>query len=913
MGQIQSSVGLVTGIAIEDTVNQLMEINSIPRNNLLSRTELLQQEQTAVTELMTLVVGVELTTNRLGQSSLFSVTKAESSNTNALTVQSSGSPAPGNYSFVPVRQAQSQQLSSSLFASQDQTLSAGEVVIHTGGFLDESANLDTLNGGQGIDRGFIRITDRSGIAESIDLRFAQTANDVVDAINAADNLRVVASIEGDHFVLTDVSGSTTNNLSVEEVGNGSTAANLGFSNVSVASSSATGTSIQSLVQATPISSLRDGRGLDFPATGDALQFSLQDGSTFNFSTDLVSNTASIGQLIDELNAAGSGSIEARISSDGKAIEIEDLTSGGNTFSVTSPNGSLAEQLGLDNSAVSGVVTGDKLIAGLNDILLSSLNGGGGLGTLGQITITDRSGASDTIDLSSAETIQDVLDTINASSAGVSASLNSTKTGIEIVDTTGSTASNLILADADGTNSATALQIEGSFAQTSVDSESLNLQHVTLNTKLSDFNQGRGVNLSTINFTDSRGVTESLNLLSTAPQTIGEVIDEINSLSLSITASINDTGDGIVIEDTGNGSGTLTISDTGTGTAAAVLGIAGEATSITVGGTSATGIDGSQTIRIDTTSETSVSDLAEAINALSNSPVSASILNLNSSGGVRLLLNSNATGTAGRVAIDSDVGIGFTETAAAADALLAFGASDSSGGVLVASSDNDFTGLVEGLDFTITGASSSPVTVTVTDNSEAVTEQIETFVEQFNKLRDRLDELTAFDSTTQTVGLLFGKNSALRVDIAYSGLFSRAIRNAGDIGSLGQLGIRLNDQGKLDFDKAKFTAEYEQNSAAVEEFFTKEDTGFSARAKSVADSLAGVDSGALLNRSTTLSNQIDQNNSRIASLDIRLSKQRTRLLTQFYNMETTIARLQQNLTALNQLQVIPPLSSASSAG
>lgn len=910
MGQIQSSIGLVTGIAIEDTVNQLMDVNSIPRNNLFSRTELLQQEQTAVTELMTLVVGVELTTNRLGQASLFNVTKAESSNTNVLSVQSSGSPAPGNYSFVPVRQAQSQQLSSSLFASQDQTLSAGEVVIHTGGFLDESANLDTLNGGQGIDRGYIRITDRSGASKSIDLRFAQTANDVVDAINATDDLRVVASIEGDHFVLTDVSGATTNNLSVEEVGNSTTAADLGFSGVSVAANSATGTSLQSLVDATPISSLRDGRGLDFPTSGDALQFSLQDGSSFNFSTTLDSNNASLGQLIDELNTAGAGNIEARVSSDGKSIEIADLTSGGNTFAVSSPSGSLAEQLGLDNSPVSGVITGDKLIAGLNDVLLSSLNGGSGLGTLGQVTITDRSGASDTIDLSSAETLQDVIETINASSAGVTASLNSTKTGIEIVDTTGSTASNLILANADGTNSATALQIEGSFAQSSVDSESLNLQFVTRNTKLSDFNQGQGVVLNTINFTDSRGVTAALNLLSKGPQTIGEVIDEINDLSLSITASLNDTGDGIVIEDTGNGSGKLTIEDVGTGTAAAVLGIAGEGSAITVNGASATGIDGSQTIRIATTAETSVSDLATAINELSNSPVSASILNLNSSGGVRLLLNSNATGIAGRVAIDSDVGVGFTETAAAADALLAFGASEASGGVLVSSSDNNFSDIVDGLEFTVNGASTSPVTVTVTENGDAVTEQIETFVEQFNKLRDRLDELTAFDSTTQTVGLLFGKNSSLRVDVAYSGLFSRAIRNAGDISSLGQLGIRLNEQGKLTFDKTKFTAEYSQNSAAVQEFFTKEDTGFSARAKTVADSLAGVETGALLNRSTTLSNQIDQNNSRIANLDVRLSKQRTRLLTQFYNMETSIARLQQNLSALNQLQVIPPLSSAS---
>jgi flagellar hook-associated protein 2 len=84
-------------------------------------------------------------------------------------------------------------------------------------------------------------------------------------------------------------------------------------------------------------------------------------------------------------------------------------------------------------------------------------------------------------------------------------------------------------------------------------------------------------------------------------------------------------------------------------------------------------------------------------------------------------------------------------------------------------------------------------------------------------------------------------------------------------------------------------------------------GFSAKARQVADSLAAVGTGALLNRTSTLNNQIEQNNERVASMDLRLDRQRNRLLKQFYDMELTIARLQQNLSALNQLQVIPPIS------
>lgn len=905
MGRIQSSVGLVTGVAIDDTVNQLMELNSLPRQRLESRNSLLQQEQVALTELTALVVGVELSTDRLGQESLYTATTATSNNTKALTVSSSGSPVKGSYSFVPVRQAQSQQHTSSLFASSEQKLNVGEIVVHTGGFLDASTSLDELNGGNGVSRGFVRITDRSGASATVDLRFAHNTADVVDAINATDGLRVIADVDGDHFTLSDVSGGSTSNLSVEEVNGGTTASDLGLSGISTASSSASGSSIQSLSEATGLNRLLDQRGLEFPAEGDALEFQLQDGSTVSFAPDFDASTASLGQLIDKINEAGGGSIAASISASGTSIEIEDLTSGASTFSVSSPSGSLAEQLGLDNASVGGVVTGDRLIAGLNDVLLSSLNGGAGLGQLGQIAIADRSGVSDTVDLSGAETIGDVVDAINASSAGVKAQLNRTKTGIELIDTTGSTANPLTITDADGTQSATALQIEGAFDAESVDSGSLHRQFVGRNTKLADYNQGRGVSLGSIKITDSKGASSAINFATLQPKTLGDAIDAINELSIDVTASINEAGDGLVIVDSAGGTENLTITDVGSSTTASDLGIAGESAEITVGGQTEVGIDGSLTVRFETTGDTSIAELAELINTTSQSPLSASVLNLNAAGGVRLLLNSTESGQRGRVAIDSTAGIGFSATAEARDALLAFGANETSGGVLVSSADNTFTGLVNDLEFTVNESSTSAVTVTVSENHDNITDQIETFVEQYNKVRDKYESVTEFNEDSQSVGILFGKSVSLRVDLAYGNLLSSNIRGAGSIGSLGQVGIRLNDQGKLSFDKAKFDAAYTKDPAAVKEFFTKEDVGFAAKAKSVADSLAGVDRGALLGRSNTLSQQIEQNTSRIDAMNIRLDKQRTRLLNQFYAMEQVISKLQQNLTSIDALQIITP--------
>src|SRR5690606_15485949 len=115
---------------------------------------------------------------------------------------------------------------------------------------------------------------------------------------------------------------------------------------------------------------------------------------------------------------------------------------------------------------------------------------------------------------------------------------------------------------------------------------------------------------------------------------------------------------------------------------------------------------------------------------------ASTLNLSSSGGVRLLLSGISTGAHSRVAVQSDLGISFSETTQGRDAVIAFGANETSGGVLMSSSTNTFAEVVEDVEFTITGTSDTPVTVSITESSESLSKQLETFVTQYNKLHDK---------------------------------------------------------------------------------------------------------------------------------------------------------------------------------
>ncbi|MCL4734857.1 MAG: flagellar filament capping protein FliD [Candidatus Omnitrophica bacterium] len=109
------------------------------------------------------------------------------------------------------------------------------------------------------------------------------------------------------------------------------------------------------------------------------------------------------------------------------------------------------------SSLSGLLS--RSVSTLPSTLLSNLNNGGGVAS-GSIQITDRSGNTATIDLSSADNLQEVMDLINLdSSIEVEAAVNRSGTGINIRDTSGGSGS-LAIAEMGGGTTAADLGILG---------------------------------------------------------------------------------------------------------------------------------------------------------------------------------------------------------------------------------------------------------------------------------------------------------------------------------------------------------------------------------------------------------------------------------------------------------------------
>ena len=95
----------------------------------------------------------------------------------------------------------------------------------------------------------------------------------------------------------------------------------------------------------------------------------------------------------------------------------------------------------------------------------------------------------------------------------------------------------------------------------------------------------------------------------------------------------------------------------------------------------------------------------------------------------------------------------------------------------------------------------PVAVTVSTTDSDVTANVKTFVDNYNKFRKRLDELTAYDSEQAKASVLTGDATAARLEQDMANLVSgRFLTTAGSIQSLRQIGVTLNDDGTLEYDE-----------------------------------------------------------------------------------------------------------------
>lgn len=913
MSGISTGVGLFSGINFSEIVDQLIAIQRTPAARMESRVSMLKQRQTGFKTLQANLLTLTTSATTLSNETSFQKYSTTNTDPSQLSVGTDTDVQPGNYHFRSLRLASTHESISKGFSNSDQqTLGSGTLTISRGGNLIRPTQLDVLNGGHGFQRGSIRITDRSGAVAEIDLTRVQTVADVVQSINDNYTVSVQAYADGDHLTLVDTSGQASVNLTVENVESGTAATDLGL-NTSVASSTLTGSAIYDVTGDFSLDQINDGNGLYRLQGAPDLRITLTSDAAIDVNLD---DAFSLNDVVNTINnhTDNAGKVAAALN-DGR-LELTDTTGGGgsSTFQVQDINGSVVtRQLGLDTTAAGNVIAGRSLVSGMNSVLIRNLRSGAGIDELGQLALTDRTGRTSTLDLNTATSLNDVVNSINSAedtsgtALSLTAEVNDLGTGIIIRDTSGATTSNLKIADVGSATLASQLGLTVDAAVTEVDSGSVTHRYINESSSLAHYaSDGGTFSPGAIRVTDSNG-KQAVIEISSAVLTVGDFLTRINAAEdISVTAELNDTGDGFVLIDQAGGVGDLKVEDTTSNTAA----------DLRILGTGADGSDGKSRIssreatvlEIETTD--TLQSLTEKINNLTGL-VQAAVVNDGSSFTPhRLTLTSTQTGAEGRFIVDDgglDLGLDLRNTGH--DALLQVGA-DSNQSFYHASSNNSFNKAVSGMAISLLDTSDTTATITVTQDTDAVVNMLSNFTNGYNALINKVSDLTRYDTETNQRGVLQAEGGVLRMISRLESVITRTY-GADSPSNLFSLGLRMGHGGKLSVDSDRIQQALLDNPQGVKDFFTRDETGFATTLQTTIDAFTDPLTGTLSLETESLQKSVDQFNQRIEQLDSILLVRRDRLLREFINMENAISALtsQQNaIASISPLKITPRSSS-----
>ena len=333
----------------------------------------------------------------------------------------------------------------------------------------------------------------------------------------------------------------------------------------------------------------------------------------------------------------------------------------------------------------------------------------------------------------------------------------------------------------------------------------------------------------------------------------------------------------------------------------------------------------QTIAVD--SSTTLSGLATAINGL-GAGVTASVVNVGttSSPDFRLRIASNATGTDNALQINGDgTNLGVAITQAATNASLTVSGFPTA----ITRDSNTISDVIPGVTLNLTHTG-GPVTVSVATNTDAVTANVQTFVNAFNDLVSYVNsqstvtqqnsgsssstspDSTSTDNSVTAGPLAFDSTVRSVLDQLHSVVSSAVGGNSsGGLAVLSQIGISTQEDGTLAFDSTQLQTALTQDPNSVTTLFAG-----NGASGGIADNLHNLlfgitEPGGLISvRNNSLSDQIKTINDQIDTGQQQIDAYQQSLQQTFANLELLVSNLKsQGSSLLTALGVSP--SSATS--
>lgn len=315
------------------------------------------------------------------------------------------------------------------------------------------------------------------------------------------------------------------------------------------------------------------------------------------------------------------------------------------------------------------------------------------------------------------------------------------------------------------------------------------------------------------------------------------------------------------------------------------------------------------ITIDSENNT-LEGLRDAINA-ADAGVTATIVATDVAGTQnKLVLTSNATGTAGRVELVettatgtlADLNLESLNPPGATNDFSALDATFSLNGLALTRSSNAVSDAVSGVTFNLLNTGSA--TITVTSNRTDLEARVRSFVNAYNDVQEFIAGQYAKGSNGRPTGALAGDATLRTVQAQLRATLSlSSTDNGGNFENLTQLGIGRSDDGKLTLDDTTLSAALADSFSNVRALFSglsSTDTGlantFYDAFAALSDDVTGVVQTAITGNETSIKSIEKTVSNQLA----RLNTLRQTLTRQFAAVDAAINQLNGQGTALTNL-------------
>ncbi|BCA93129.1 flagellar filament capping protein FliD [Vreelandella aquamarina] len=293
-------------------------------------------------------------------------------------------------------------------------------------------------------------------------------------------------------------------------------------------------------------------------------------------------------------------------------------------------------------------------------------------------------------------------------------------------------------------------------------------------------------------------------------------------------------------------------------------------------------------------DSTLEDVRDQINADADAGVTASIVNDGT--GYRLALSSKETGKEASV-------VGFSGLAQLTmdDATLRPGqdAELEVNGIAITGTTNRIEEAIQGVTLDISAVSENPVSLVIERDEASLKETINEFVSTYNEMRSTIDRMTAFNGEGETSGELLGDRTARTVEDRIRRDITDSLGN-GDLNRLAQIGIDIDERGRLQVDETKLDEAVATNPEGLMAFFAgdTEEAGFAGRLNATLESIT-ADDGIIQVSVNSAESRIDNLDKRIARAELSIERNIERYRSQFAQLDGMIAQMNSTGAYLSQ--------------